>query len=54
MHYFAGAHFSMGTNALMNENLPFGNNTTNHQNVPQHRLTENLRGILAQKFKEGG
>ncbi len=38
----------------MKENLPFLNNTTNHQNVPQVRLEENLWGILAQKFKEGG
>jgi hypothetical protein len=38
----------------MKENLPFVNNTTNHQNVPQDRLIENLWGILAHKFKEGG
>jgi hypothetical protein len=54
MHDLAGAHYSIETIALMKENLPFGNNTTNHQNVPQDRLIENLRGILAQKFKEGG
>jgi hypothetical protein len=38
----------------MKENLPLGSNTINHQNVPEDRLIENLRGILAQKFKEGG
>jgi hypothetical protein len=54
MHDLAGAHYSIETIALMKENLPFGSNTTNHQNVPQDRLIENLRGILAQKFKEGG
>jgi hypothetical protein len=53
MHDLAGAHYSKETIALMKENLPFVNNTTNHQNVPQDRLIENLRGILAQKFKEG-
>ncbi len=50
----AGALSSKETVALMKENLPFGNNSTNHQNVPQDRLIENLRGILAHKFKEGG
>jgi hypothetical protein len=50
----AGAHFSIGTIALMNENLPFGKNTTNPQNVPQTRPKENLWGILAQKVYEGG
>ena len=54
VHDLAGALSSKETIALMNENLPFGNNTTNHQNVPQDRLIENLRGISAQKFKEGG
>jgi hypothetical protein len=54
MHDLAGAHYSIETIALMKENLPFGSNTTNHQNVPLDRLIENLRGILAQKFKEGG
>ena len=54
MHDLARALSSKETIALMKENLPFGNNTTNHQNVPQDRLIENLRGILAQKFKEGG
>jgi hypothetical protein len=54
MHDLAGAHYSIETIALMKENLPFGSNTTNHQHVPQDRLIENLRGILAQKFKEGG
>jgi hypothetical protein len=38
----------------MKENLPFGNITTNHQNVPQARLIENLRGILTKKIYEGG
>jgi hypothetical protein len=38
----------------MNENLPFFNNTTNHQNVQQARPKENLWGILAQKVYEGG
>jgi hypothetical protein len=47
MHDLAGAHYSIETIAL-------SSNTTNHQNVPQDRLIENLRGILAQKFKEGG
>ena len=32
VHDFAGAHFSIGTIALMKENLPFGNNTTNPPN----------------------
>ena len=50
----ARAHYSKESVAWMKENLPFGSNTTNHQNVPQDRLIENLRGILAQKFKEGG
>ena len=50
MHDLAGTHFSIGTIALMNENLPFFNNTTHHQNVPQARLIENLWGILAQKI----
>jgi hypothetical protein len=38
----------------MKENLPFVNNTANHQNVPQARPKENLWGILAQKIYEGG
>ena len=50
VHDLAGDHFSIGTIALMKENLPFGNNITNPQNVPQARLMENLRGILAQKI----
>jgi hypothetical protein len=50
VHDLAGARFSMGTIALMNENLPFDNKTTNHQNVPQARPIENLKGILAQKI----
>ena len=54
MHDLAGAHFSIGTNALMNENVPFVNNTTHPQNVLQVRLIENLWGILAQKINEGG
>ena len=54
VHDLAGAHFSMGTNALMKENLPFLNNTTNPQNVAQAGLIENLWGILAQKINEGG
>ena len=54
VHDVAGVLSSKETIALMKENLPFGNNTTNHQNVPQDRLIENLRGILGQKFKEGG
>ena len=53
VHDLAGAHFSIGTNALMNENLPFVNNTTHPQNVLQVRLIENLWGILAQKINEG-
>jgi hypothetical protein len=47
VHDLAGAHFSIGTIALMNENLPFVNNTTNPQNVPQARPKEYLWGILA-------
>jgi hypothetical protein len=50
MHDLAGAHYSIETIALMKENLPFVNNTANHQNVPQARPIENLRGILAQKI----
>jgi hypothetical protein len=50
VHDLAKAHFSIETFTLMRENLPFVNNTTNHQNVPQARLIENLRGILAQKI----
>jgi hypothetical protein len=48
VHDLAGALYSIETIALM-KNLPFFNNTTNPQNVPQVRLKENLRGILAQK-----
>jgi hypothetical protein len=48
VHDLAGALYSIETIALM-KNLPFVNNTTNPQNVPQVRLKENLRGILAQK-----
>ena len=54
VHDLAGAHFSMGTNALMNDNLPFVNNTTHPQNFLQVRLIENLWGKLAQKINEGG
>jgi hypothetical protein len=50
VHDLAGDHFSIETFTLMKENLPFVNNTTKHQNVPQARLIENLRGILAQKI----
>ncbi len=50
VHDLAVAHFSIKTIALMKKNLPFVNNTTNHQNVPQARLIENLWGILAQKI----
>ncbi len=42
----AGALSSKETIALTKENLPFSNNTTNHQNVPQDRLIENLRSIF--------
>ena len=38
----------------MKENLPFVYNSTNPQNVAQAGQIENLWGILAQKFKEGG
>ena len=54
VHDLAGALSSKETIALMKENLPFGNNTTNHQNVPQDRLIENLRGILVHEIYEGG
>jgi hypothetical protein len=50
VHDLAGAHFSIETFTLMKENLRFGNNTTNTPNVPQARLMENLRDILAQKI----
>jgi hypothetical protein len=50
VHDLAGAHFSIETFTLLKENLPFGNKTTNHQNVPHAKLIENLRGILAQKI----
>ena len=50
VHDLAKAHYSIGTIALMKETLPFVNNTTNHQNVPQAKLIENLWGILAQKI----
>ena len=53
VHDLAGAHFSIGTYALMNGNLPFVNNTNHPLNVLQVRLTENLWGILAQKIYEG-
>ena len=54
MHDLAGAYYSIGTIALLKGNLPFGNKTTNPQNVPQARSRENLWGILAQKVYEGG
>ena len=54
VHDLTGARYSIETIAKMNENLPFVDNTTNHQNVPQARPKENLRGILAQKVYEGG
>ena len=54
VHDLAGALSSKETIVLMKKNLPFVDNTTNHQNVPQDRLIENLRGILAHTFKEGG
>jgi hypothetical protein len=50
VHDLAGAHFSIEKFTLLKENLPFGNKTTNHQNVPQPKLIENLRGILVQKI----
>jgi hypothetical protein len=53
VHDLTGAHFSIGTNALMNGNLPFVNNTTHPQNVLQVRLIENLRGILEKEIYEG-
>ena len=53
MNDLAGALSSKETIALMKENLPSGNNTTNHQNVPQDRLIENLRGILVHEIYEG-
>ncbi len=54
VHDLAGALSSKETIALIKENLPFGNNTANHQNVPQDRLIENLRGILVHEIYEGG
>jgi hypothetical protein len=54
VHDLPGAHFSIEKFTLMKEKLPFVNNTTNHQNVQQTKLIENLRGILAQKIYEGG
>jgi hypothetical protein len=50
VHDLAGAHFSIETFTLMKENLPFVNNTANHQNVLQARPIENLWGILVQKI----
>jgi hypothetical protein len=44
------------TIAMMKENLPFLNNTSNPQNVaaiPQAGLKENLWGILAHEINEG-
>ena len=54
MHDLAGAHFSIERIALMKVNLPFIDNATNHQNIPQARPIENLWGILAQEIYEGG
>jgi hypothetical protein len=54
VHDLIGAYYSIETIALMNENLPFGDITTNTPNVPQARLIENLYGILAQKIYESG
>jgi hypothetical protein len=54
VHDLAGAHYSIEAIAKMNENLPFFNNTTHPQNVPQTRPKENLWGNLAQKVYEGG
>jgi hypothetical protein len=54
MSDLAGAHFSIGTIALMNENLPFFNKTAHPQNVSQVRLIENVWGILTQEIYEGG
>ena len=53
VHDLAGALSSKETFTLMKENLAFVNYTTNHQNVPQARLIENLWGILAQEIYEG-
>jgi hypothetical protein len=52
LHDLSEAHYSIETIAKMKENLPFGNNTTNHQNVPQVRPKKNLWVILAQKVYE--
>jgi hypothetical protein len=54
VHDLAGAYLSIEIITRMKGNLPFFNNTTNHQNVPQVRPIENLWGILAQKVYEGG
>jgi hypothetical protein len=40
-HDLARALSSKETIAKMKENLPFGNNTTNHHQVPQDRQIEN-------------
>jgi hypothetical protein len=45
MHDLTGAHYSIETIALMKENLPFGSNTTNHQNVPQDFWHRNLKKV---------
>jgi hypothetical protein len=52
MHDLTGAHYSIETIALMKENLPFGSNTTNHQNVPQDSLIENLRVFWHRNLKK--
>jgi len=54
VHDLAGAHFSFETIELMNENLPFVNNTTHPQNVLQVRPIENLWCISEQEICEGG
>jgi hypothetical protein len=65
MHNLAGAHFSIGTIALMNENLTFFNDTTHPKNVPQNRtififvpkiIFGNVPGVItwARVFQIGG
>ncbi len=54
MHDLAGAHYFRETIALMNDNLPFGDNATNTLNFTQARQIENLRDIFAQNIYEGG
>jgi len=45
LHDLAEALTSKETIALMKENYPFGNNTTNHQHFPQDRLIELTLGV---------